>query len=54
MHPTYAIFVKIIPTPTSEMDDHFATFQEAARKDVEHDFWVLQQRFTVVRYPTLT
>jgi hypothetical protein len=54
IYPTYAIFVKTIPTPALEMDAYFATCQEAARKDVECAFWVLQQRFTVVRYPAVT
>ena len=51
---TYATFVKTIPAPSSEMDAYFATCQEAARKDVERAFGVLQQCFAVVRYPALT
>jgi hypothetical protein len=36
------------------MDAYFATCQEGARKDVERDFGVLQQRFAIVKYPSLT
>ncbi|XP_071679834.1 uncharacterized protein [Lolium perenne] len=42
IYPMYATFVKTIPSPASEIDAYFATCQEAARKDVEHDFGVLQ------------
>jgi hypothetical protein len=53
-NPTYAIFVKTIPAPASEMDVYFATCHEAARKNVERAFVVLQQHFSVVRYLALT
>jgi hypothetical protein len=36
------------------METYFATCQEAARKNVERVFEVLQQRFAIVRYPALT
>ncbi|KAK1616626.1 hypothetical protein QYE76_022143 [Lolium multiflorum] len=36
------------------MEAYFATCLEATRKDVERAFGVLQQRFTIVRYPALT
>ncbi|XP_071680090.1 uncharacterized protein [Lolium perenne] len=42
------------PAPANEMGAYFATCQEAARKDVERAFGVLQQHLAVVRYPTLT
>ncbi|KAK1666789.1 hypothetical protein QYE76_054948 [Lolium multiflorum] len=44
IYPTYATFVKTIPSPSNEMEAYFATCQEAARKDVERAFGVLQQR----------
>jgi hypothetical protein len=47
----WATFVKTIPLPYSEKHKLFAKFQEAARKDVERDFGVLQARFAIVREP---
>jgi DNA polymerase elongation subunit (family B) len=41
IYPMYSTFVKAIPAPSSEMDDYFATCQEAARKDVERVTWAL-------------
>jgi hypothetical protein len=54
IYPTCATCVKTIPALDSKMDAYFATCQEAARKDVERAFVVLQQHFAVVRYPALT
>ncbi|XP_071680226.1 uncharacterized protein [Lolium perenne] len=54
IYPKYATFVKTITSPSNEMEADFATCQEAARKDVERAFGVLQQCFAIVRYPALT
>ncbi|KAK1653322.1 hypothetical protein QYE76_071127 [Lolium multiflorum] len=54
IYPTYATFVKTIPSPSNEMEAYFATCQEAARKDVERAFGVLEQRFAIVMYLAFT
>ena len=49
IYPSWATFVKTIPTPKDCKRQHFASAQEAARKDVKHAFGVLQARFAIVR-----
>ena len=44
-------FVKTIPAPDTRKTQKFAQMQEAARKDVERAFGVLQARFAIVRGP---
>jgi hypothetical protein len=46
--------VKIVRNPTNEKCKRFAKEQEAARKDVERAFGVLQSRWAIVRYPART
>jgi hypothetical protein len=47
----WSCFVSTIHMPPNGKRSHFAKFQEAARKDVERCFGVLQARFAIVRNP---
>ena len=49
IYPQWAAFVKTISEPRGNKQIHFATMQEAARKDVERAFGVLQARWGIVR-----
>ncbi|XP_047059099.1 uncharacterized protein LOC124665759 [Lolium rigidum] len=51
IYPKWATFVKTIPSPPTRKKKHFSQRQEAARKDVERAFGVLQSRFAIVRGP---
>jgi len=51
IYPEWASFVKTITLPYSEKHKLFAKKQEAARKDVERAFGVLQARFAILRGP---
>ena len=48
-YPQWAAFVKTISEPRGNKQSHFATMQEAARKDVERAFGVLQARWGIVQ-----
>ncbi|XP_071676483.1 uncharacterized protein [Lolium perenne] len=52
IYPEWAVFVKTVPLPQTDKDKLFAKKQEAARKDVERAFGVLQQRFKIVAEPS--
>jgi hypothetical protein len=54
IYPKWAKFVKTISSPILPKELKFVKAQEGYRKDVEHAFGVLQQRFTVVRFPCLS
>ena len=47
----WAIFVETIREPRNRAEPEFAKAQEAARKDIEPTFVVLQARFAIVRGP---
>ena len=48
IYPAWATFVKTIPKHETKMEIHFAKVHEAARKDIERVFGVLQSRFAIV------
>ena len=54
IYPRWSTFVKTIHNPVGEANSNFAGKQESVRKDVERAFGVLQARFAVVRYPSLS
>jgi len=51
IYPKWATFVKTIPLPQGPKAKLFAQRQEAARKDVERAFGVLQAHFAIIRGP---
>jgi hypothetical protein len=54
IYPSWAIFVKTVRNPADKKCKRFAKDQEAARKDVERVFGVLQLKWAIVRYPART
>jgi hypothetical protein len=48
IYPQWAAFVKTISKPRGKKQSHFATMQEAARKDMERAFGVLQAYWGIV------
>jgi len=51
IYPDWATFVKTITLPLTDKDRLFAQHQEAARKDVECAFGILQKRWAIIRHP---
>jgi hypothetical protein len=52
IYPEWATLVKTIRNPEGRAEAKFAKAQEAARKDIERAFGVLQARFDIVRGPS--
>ncbi|WOG82703.1 hypothetical protein DCAR_0101870 [Daucus carota subsp. sativus] len=52
IYPSWPTFVKNISAPQGNNRKYFAVAQEAARKDVERAFGVLQSRFAIIRGPS--
>ncbi|KAE9070794.1 hypothetical protein PF002_g15736 [Phytophthora fragariae] len=51
IYPAWSVFVKTISSPTDAKQRLYAKMQEAARKDVERCFGVLQARFALLAQP---
>lgn len=51
IYPEWASFVKSFPCPQDPKRKKFKEMQEAARKDVERAFGVLQSRWAIIRGP---
>ena len=51
IYPQYSRFVKVIKVPITASEKAFTEWQEAARKDIERAFGVLQSRFQIVARP---
>ncbi|XP_056866848.1 uncharacterized protein LOC130512661 [Raphanus sativus] len=54
IYPKWSTFIQSISRPQGLKAQLFAKKQEAARKDVERAFGVLQARFAIVKNPPLT
>jgi hypothetical protein len=54
IYPIWATFVKTISSPILPKEVEFVKAQEGCQKDVEHAFGVLQHRFAVVLFPSLS
>ena len=53
IYPPYSRFVKGIQIPLTDEEKRYTAWQEAARKDIERAFGVLQSRFQVMARPFL-
>ncbi|KAI7945050.1 hypothetical protein MJO28_010745 [Puccinia striiformis f. sp. tritici] len=54
IYPDWTTLIKTISQPQGLQQKYFAKMQEAARKDVERGFGVLQARFAIVARPGLS
>ena len=54
IYPKWSTFIQSITLPQCPKQALFAKWQEAARKDVERAFGVLQARFAIVKNPVRT
>jgi hypothetical protein len=54
IYPKWATFVKTISSPILPKEVEFVKAQEGCQKDVERAFGVLQQRFAIVWFPSLS
>jgi hypothetical protein len=54
IYSKWTTFVKTTSAPSGQKNCHFASRQEACRKDVERAFGVLQVQFVIIRYPALS
>jgi len=52
IYPPYTIIVKSFKRPATRKQSVFARYQEGARKDVEHAFGILQQKFHFIKNST--
>ena len=52
IYPKWTIFVQTIHDPQGEKRQYYAKMQEAARKDVERCFGVLQSRWGIIQNPS--
>lgn len=52
IYPRWSVFVQTITEPHGEKKAYFSRKQEAARKDVERAFGVLQSRFHILAQPS--
>ncbi|OWZ16390.1 hypothetical protein PHMEG_0009833 [Phytophthora megakarya] len=52
IYPQFSCFVPTISQPETPKEKYFAKQQEAARKDVERTFGVLQKRFHILKKPS--
>ncbi|XP_057770220.1 uncharacterized protein LOC130990035 [Salvia miltiorrhiza] len=51
IYPNWPMFVKSPTHPTDEKSKRFKVMQEAARKDIERAFDVLQSRWAIIKGP---